>query len=77
MTATEPGYRRGMALKSTLARKAVKTTAKHTARGTASKLKRDRMRTTTLLGIGAVIGAATFWLLGRLGSNESAATPPS
>ena len=31
----------------------------------------------TLLGIGAVIGAATFWLLGRLGSNESAATPAS
>ena len=59
-----------MALKSTLARKAAKTTAKHTAKGTASKLKRDPMRTATLLGLGAVVGAAAVWLLGRLGSNE-------
>ena len=62
-----------MALKSTLARKAVKTTAKHTAHGTASKLKRDPMRAATLLGLGALIGAAAVWLLGRLGSEESAA----
>jgi hypothetical protein len=64
-----------MALKSTLARKAVKTTAKHTARGTASKLKRDPMRATTLIGIGALIGAAAIWLLGRLGSEDPAASP--
>jgi len=64
-----------MALKSTLARKAVKTTAKHTAHGTASKLKRDPMRAAALLGLGALIGAATVWLLGRLGSEDSAPTP--
>jgi len=61
-----------MALKSTLARKAVKTTAKHTAHGTASKLKRDPVRTTTLLGLGALLGAAAVWLFGRLGSGDSA-----
>jgi hypothetical protein len=59
-----------MALKSTLARKAVKTTAKHTARGTASKLKRDPVRATTLLGLGALIGAAAVWLRGRLGGSD-------
>ncbi|HEY1852940.1 MAG TPA: hypothetical protein VGG40_00005 [Solirubrobacterales bacterium] len=60
-----------MALKSTLARKAVKTTAKHTARGTASKVKRDPMRTATLLGLGAVLGAAAVWLVGRIGGSDS------
>lgn len=59
-----------MALKSTLARKAAKTTAKHSAHGAASKLKRDPMRATTLLGIGALIGAATAWLLGRHGGSD-------
>jgi hypothetical protein len=62
-----------MALKSMLARKAVKTTAKHTARGTAAKLKRDPMRTGTLLGLGALIGAAAVWLLGHLGGSEEVA----
>jgi len=60
-----------MAIKSILARKAVKTTAKHTARGTASKLKRDPMRTGTLLALGALIGASTVWLLGRLGGSDT------
>lgn len=64
-----------MALKSMLARKAVKTTAKHTAHGTASKLKRDPLRATALLGVGALIGAAAVWLLGRLGSEDPAAPP--
>jgi hypothetical protein len=59
-----------MALKTTLARRAAKTTAKHTARGTASKLKRDPVRATTLLGLGAVIGATAAWLLGRVGGAE-------
>jgi hypothetical protein len=59
-----------MALKKTLARKAVKSTAKHTARGTASKLRRDPLRTATLLGLGALIGAAALWLIGRLGGSE-------
>lgn len=39
-------------IKSTLARKAVKSTAKHTAHGAASKLKREPLRTTTLLAVG-------------------------
>ena len=41
-----------MSVKNTLARKAAKAAAKHTAHGTASKLKRDPMRTATLLGLG-------------------------
>jgi hypothetical protein len=49
-------------LKSTIARKAVKTTAKHTAHGTAAKLKRDPLRTTTLLALGGTVG----FLAGRL-----------
>jgi hypothetical protein len=60
-----------MALKTILARKAVKTTAKHTARGTASKFKRDPVRATTLVGLGALIGAAAVWLLGRAGGSDS------
>jgi hypothetical protein len=52
-----------------LARKAVKTTAKHTAHGTASKLKREPVRATTLLGLGAAIGAGAVWVAGRLGGS--------
>ncbi len=63
-----------MALKTMLARKAVKTTAKHTARGTASKLKREPVRATTLVGLGAAIGAAAVWLLGRAGDSGPAPT---
>ncbi|HEX3238919.1 MAG TPA: hypothetical protein VHR18_02145 [Solirubrobacterales bacterium] len=54
-----------MSIKQKVARKAVKKTAKHTTRGAVSKLKRDPMRSTTLLGLGAVIGALAGWLLGR------------
>jgi hypothetical protein len=43
-------------IKSTLARKAAKSTAKHTAHGTASKLKREPLRTATLLAIGCAAG---------------------
>ena len=53
------------AIKKTLARKAVKSTAKHTAHGTASKLKRDPIRATTLLGIGCLVGGLAGWLLAR------------
>jgi hypothetical protein len=59
-----------MAVKSTLARKAVKTTAKHTAHGAASKLKREPLRTATLLGFGVAIGAGAVWLLSRLAGSE-------
>jgi membrane protein YqaA with SNARE-associated domain len=53
------------AIKQTLARKAVKSTAKHTAHGTASKLKRDPLRATTLLGVGCLLGGGVGWLLAR------------
>jgi hypothetical protein len=53
------------AFKKTLARKAVKSTAKHTAHGTASKLKRDPLRARTLLGIGCLVGGVAGWLLAR------------
>jgi len=53
------------AIKNTLARKAVKATAKHTARGTASKLKRDPLRAATLLGLGGAVGAVAGWVAGR------------
>jgi hypothetical protein len=53
------------AIKKTLARKAVKSTAKHTAHGTASKLKRDPLRATTLLGLGCLLGGVAGWLLAR------------
>jgi len=52
-------------IKNTLARKVVKATAKHTAHGTASKLKRDPMRAATLLGLGGAVGAAAGWIAGR------------
>ncbi len=53
------------AIKNTLARKAVKATAKHTAHGTASKLKRDPLRAATLLGLGGAVGAVAGWIAGR------------
>ncbi|MGN6815548.1 MAG: hypothetical protein ACTHK3_05625 [Solirubrobacterales bacterium] len=53
------------AIKNTLARKAVKTTAKHSAHGTASKLKRDPVRAVTLLGVGGALGALAGFMAGR------------
>ena len=52
-------------VKGKLARKAVKSTARHTARGTAAKAKRSPLRSLTLLGIGGALGAAAGWLAGR------------
>lgn len=52
-------------IKSTLARKAVKATAKHSAHGTASKLRRDPIRAGTLLAVGAALGAFAGWTAGR------------
>lgn len=54
-----------MSIKQQLARKAVKTTAKHTAHGTASKLKRDPARTGTLLLLGCVLGLFAGWVAGK------------
>jgi len=59
------------AIKSTLARKAVKATAKHSAHGAASKLKRDRVRSATLLGLGVAFGALAGWFAGRGASDGS------
>jgi ferric-dicitrate binding protein FerR (iron transport regulator) len=56
-----------MAIKQKLARKAVKTTAKHTAHGTVSKLKRGPARAGALLGIGALLGLFVGWFAGRSG----------
>jgi hypothetical protein len=59
-----------MSVKTKLARKAVKTTAKHTAHGTASKFTRRPFRTVTLLTIGALGGALVGWLVGRSGGDD-------
>ena len=64
-------------IKKKLARKAVKSTAKHTTHGTFSKLKRDPLRATTLLGLGAVAGALATCLLGRSGSDAAAVGGPA
>ncbi len=60
-----------MSIKQRIARKAVKKTAKHTARGATSKLKRDPLRSTTLLGLGAVVGILAGWFLGRSGGDPA------
>lgn len=53
------------AIKKTLARKAAKSAAKHTAHGTASKFRRSPARTVTLLGLGGAIGAVVGWVAAR------------
>jgi hypothetical protein len=53
-------------IKKSLARKAVRSTAKHTAHGTASKFKRGPFRTTTLLGLGGLTGIAVGWIAARV-----------
>jgi len=63
-----------MSVKSTLARKVAKTAAKHTAHGTASKLKRDPLRAATLLGVGGALGAAAGWMAGRTAGSASGGT---
>jgi hypothetical protein len=62
-----------MSAKNTLARKAAKAAAKHTAHGTASKLRRDPVRTATLLGVGGALGAVAGWMAGRTAASASAA----
>jgi len=57
-------------LKSTIARKAAKVGVKHTVHGTASKLKRSPVRTTTLL----LLGGAAGFLAGRLSSPSPSQT---
>lgn len=67
-----------MAIKQKFARKAVKTTAKHTAHGTVSKLKREPLKATTLLVTGALAGALVGWVVGRgRGGDLGAPAAPS
>jgi membrane protein YqaA with SNARE-associated domain len=72
-----------MSVKTKLARKAVKTTAKHTAHGTVSKFSHKPFRSTTLLVTGALIGGLVGWLIGRSGGDDypdpiaQAPAPPS
>jgi hypothetical protein len=61
-------------IKKTLARKAVRSTAKHTAHGATSKLKRDPLRASTLLGVGCLVGGAAGWALARTSFAGTAAT---
>jgi hypothetical protein len=65
------------AIKKTLARKAAKTAVKHTAHGTASTLKRDPMRTMTLLGLGGAVGAVAGWMAGRSGTGTASVSTGS
>jgi len=59
-----------MSVKTKLARQAVKTTAKRTTRGAASKIARKPLRSVTLLAIGAALGGIVGWLIGRSGGDE-------
>jgi F0F1-type ATP synthase assembly protein I len=59
-----------MSVKTKLARKAVKTTAKHTAHGAASKAVRKPFRSVTLLTAGALIGLVVGWLIANSKSTE-------
>ena len=59
-----------MSVKTKLARQAVKTTAKHTAHGTASKFTRKPFRSVTLLTAGALIGLVIGWLVANNNSTE-------
>jgi hypothetical protein len=60
-------------IKKSLARKAVKSTAKHGTHGAAAKLKREPLRATALLGLGALAGAVAGWLMGRSTATGAAA----
>ncbi len=59
------------AIKSTLARKAVKTTAKHSAHGATAKLRRQPLRAATLLGLGVMVGVLAGWAAGRSATGEA------
>lgn len=62
-----------MSIKQKVARKAVKKTAKHTAHGAAAKLRRDPLRSSALLGLGALVGALAGWFVGRSGAGPEPA----
>jgi hypothetical protein len=60
------------AIKNGIARRAVKATAKHSAHGTAAKLKREPVRVVTLLGLGGALGALAGFVAGRTAASASA-----
>jgi dienelactone hydrolase len=60
-------------IKKSLTRKAVRSTAKHTAHGTASKLTRQPLRAATLLSVGALAGGVAAWLVARSANTSAAA----
>ncbi len=64
-----------MSIKHRLAGKAFKSTAKHSARGTTSKLKRDPVRSTVLIGVGAALGLLAGWMLGRATGGDPEPAP--
>lgn len=49
----------------TIGLKAAKATVRHSVRGTASKVQRKPLRSTTLLTAGVLFGAAAGYLAGR------------
>jgi hypothetical protein len=57
-------------LKSTVVRKVAKAGARHTAHGTASKLKREPMRVGALLAVGGGLGVLTGWAAARRGATR-------
>lgn len=57
-------------IKGKAVRKAAKAGAKHTAHGTASKLKRSPLRATTLLALGGALG----FLAGRFSTSSPSQT---
>ena len=52
-------------IQKTLTLKAAKAAAKHSAHGTALKLRREPVRAVTLLGVGGALGALAGWMAGR------------
>jgi hypothetical protein len=52
-------------IKKSIVRSAIKATAKHSAHGTASKVRRQPARAVTLLGLGCLLGGIAGWALGR------------
>ena len=58
-------------IKQALARRAVKTTARHSAHGISSKLKRNPVRAVTLLSLGGVVGALAGWIAARSAADGS------